>query len=461
MQLSLKLGLATALGISATLAAYGSVRVGHEMAMMETDMRRDHENFGRALALAARAVARRHGFAEAREMIEAANSMEPRLTIEFVEGPAPRAVSQKVGLWAILSSAPLPELVSYVATDVGRTAHLQMSEKRQEQREYVRGSIYRLASTMMGLMAVSTAIIFSLGFWFLGRPLRLLVAKVRKIGEGDLSGELTLRQSDEMGVLAREVNAMCERLSEAQKRLLAEGEARVRAIEQLRHAERLGTLGRLAAGVAHELGTPLNVVTAQAKMIATGESEGDEVRADAQVILGQSERMAHIISQLLDFTRQRRSDRRQEDVRAVVSAALHVLAPLASRAHVRCTLAPGPPMLACIDPMQIQQVVTNLTVNAVQAQPKGGEVRVSVEAEDGSASSVVVHVEDHGEGMPPEVVERIFEPFFTTKDVGQGSGLGLSVAHGIVEEHGGHITVTSSVGKGTTFCVFLPTGAAA
>jgi two-component system NtrC family sensor kinase len=459
MQLSLKLGLATALGISAALAANGFLRLQEEMALFETDMSRDHEAFGRALALAAQAVARRHGFDEAREMIDAANSMEPRVTIEFIEGRARHHAGHQVSLSALLSAAPLPELVSEVPTELARASYVRVSEKRDAQRERVRRVLVRQGITTAVLIAVSTAIIFALGQWFLGRPLRLLVAKVRRIGQGDLSGPLVLRHRDEMGLLAHELNAMCRQLDEARRELLEEGDARVRAVEQLRHAERLGTVGRLAAGIAHELGTPLNVVAAQAKMIVTGESSGDEVREDAQAILDQSERMTHIIRQLLDFTRQRRSDRRQEDVRAVVGAALHVLAPLASRSGVRCVLEPGPPSMASVDPVQIQQVVTNLVVNGVQAQPSGGEVRIHVELE-GPPGRVCIRVEDRGQGMTPEVLERVFEPFFTTKDVGQGTGLGLSVAHGIVEEHGGRIEARSTQGGGSVFSVYLPAGGA-
>jgi two-component system NtrC family sensor kinase len=448
MQLSLKLGLATALGISATLAANGTLRVHEEMALFESDMRRDHQAFGGALALAAQAVARRHGFDEAREMIEAANNMYPRLTIEFVEGRPPAERAHAVGLGALLSDSPLPELVSHVPLRLERPSYVRMSENRDAQRERVHGVMLRWASTTVGLIAVSSAIIFALGHWFLGGPLRLLVAKVRRIGEGDLEAPLALRQSDEMGWLARELNAMCEQLGEARRRLVQEADARVRALEQLRHAERLGTLGRLAAGLAHELGTPLNVVSAQAKMIVTGESAGDEVREDAQIILDQSERMTHIIR------------RRLEDVRSVVGAALHVLAPLAARSGVKCVLDPGPATFAPVDPVQIQQVVTNLVVNGVQAQPRGGEVRVRIVQEREPDESVCIRVEDQGEGMTADVLERAFEPFFTTKDVGQGSGLGLSVAHGIVEEHGGHIGVDSTPGRGSVFSVYLPAGEA-
>jgi hypothetical protein len=163
MQLSLKLGLATALGISAALAANGVLRVQEEMTLFESDMSRDHQAFGRALALAAQAVARRHGFDEAREMIEAANSMEPRLTIDFIEGRASSYEVPPLSATTLLSGDHLPELVSEVPTDLSRSSFVRMSEKRDAQRERVRRVIVRLGITTAVLIAVSTAIIFALG----------------------------------------------------------------------------------------------------------------------------------------------------------------------------------------------------------------------------------------------------------------------------------------------------------
>src|SRR5512142_3555308 len=123
------------------------------------------------------------------------------------------------------------------------------------------------------------------GFHFVGRPMRALVAKARRIGAGDLSQPLELAQRDELGELAREMNQMCERLAEAQVRLQEETQRRLDTSEQLRHADRLTTVGKLASGVAHELGTPLNVVSARAKMIASGETTPAETTEYAQIIV--------------------------------------------------------------------------------------------------------------------------------------------------------------------------------
>jgi signal transduction histidine kinase len=123
---------------------------------------------------------------------------------------------------------------------------------------------------------------------------------------------------------------------------------------------------------------------------------------------------------------------------------------------VRCLVVPGEPALAWVDAGQIQQVLTNLVVNAIHAQPASRTVEIVVRSD---GARVSISVSDDGEGMKPEVLARIFEPFFTTKPLGKGTGLGLAVAHGIVEEHGGSIEAESAPGQGTTLRVHLPTGA--
>jgi signal transduction histidine kinase len=190
-------------------------------------------------------------------------------------------------------------------------------------------------------------------------------------------------------------------------------------------------------------------------MIARGESEAEEAREDARVIVEQTERMTRIIRQLLDFARRRRPSREPADLRALAGSVLAMLRPIAAERGVELVLMEGAPVMAAVDVGQAQQVVTNLVMNAIQAQPDGGRVEVAV-AERGA--SAVLIVEDAGRGIPKEVRERMFEPFFTTKDPGEGTGLGLSVVHGIVEEHGGTITVESEPGRGTRLAVELPRG---
>jgi signal transduction histidine kinase len=295
------------------------------------------------------------------------------------------------------------------------------------------------------------------GWLILARPLSPILAKISRVGRGDLGGPLAMRRTDELGTIALELDHMCTRLSDLQERATQETEARIAALDQLRHADRLGTVGKLASGVAHELGTPLNVVSARAKMILRGDSETeDEIRDDARVIVEQSDRMTAIIRQLLDFARPRRPSREPADLRALAGSILSMLGPLAARHRVELALEDGPPVEAEVDVGQIQQVMTNLIMNAIQAQPGGGKVDVHIESEGDRA---IVRVADDGPGIPEDVRARIFEPFFTTKDVGEGTGLGLSVVHGIVQEHGGRIEVEHGE-RGARFTVELPRGAA-
>jgi len=236
--------------------------------------------------------------------------------------------------------------------------------------------------------------------------------------------------------------------------------------QQLRHADRLNTVGKLASGVAHELGTPLAVIDGHAKRIVRRTPPPDTAH-DARVIVEQAARMAAIIRQLLDFARKRGAVRAPADVGALSRDTLRLLEPLAAKRGVvlRVDDAGGETRIS-VDAAQIQQVLTNLVMNGLQAMPGGGELRVAIEHArrtpppwigGGEAEYLLVRVVDHGAGIAPEHLPHVFEPFFTTKDVGEGTGLGLSVAHGIVAEHDGWIEATSELGAGATFTVYLPT----
>jgi signal transduction histidine kinase len=318
----------------------------------------------------------------------------------------------------------------------------------------------------ISVIATCALIATVVNFWFVGRPLQLLRDKARRAGSGDFSLPLSLRQHDEIGDLARELNAMCERLAEGRRRLDAETEARIAALEQLRHTDRLATVGQLAAGVAHELGTPLNVVSARAHSIAAADVPRQELITNANIIGEQADRMTAIIQQLLDFSRRHTAKIAVADVRHVITQTLDLLSSVADKANitVHCDIG-NTPILAAVDANQIQQALTNIVLNGIQAMTQGGALRISAGSrrtsapapDDGPESEYVcITVEDSGMGIPADRLQHIFEPFFTTKAVGEGTGLGLAVAHGIVAEHGGWIAVESTVGGGSRFSIFLP-----
>ena len=340
---------------------------------------------------------------------------------------------------------------------------LELRQPLDEEIGYVRDSLRNAVIGAIALAGVCTMLALVLGVTFIGTPVKRLVAKARRVGAGDLAGPLALSQRDELGELAREINLMCERLG-------AEQTARAEAMEQLRHADRLTTVGKLASGMAHELGTPLNVVAGRARLIAGGEVEGDDAKKSALIVLDQADRMTRLIRQLLDFARPRPPKKERVDLRALAARVVSLLENIAQKAGVAVSVAPSDDdAVTDADEGQMTQVATNLVLNAIQATPSGGKVEVSVARADETAPADVgsrdgtwvrVDVSDTGSGMDDATRKRVFEPFFTTKPVGDGTGLGLSVSWGIVREHGGWISVESEPGRGSKFSVHLPTGEA-
>ena len=286
------------------------------------------------------------------------------------------------------------------------------------------------------------------------------------MASGHFDRRVELHQRDELGELAGEFNKMCDQLAAARDRLAAETTARIHTLELLRHADRLKTVGQLASGIAHELGTPLNVVRARAKMIVSDAASPSEAQSNARIVVEQSDRMARIIRQLLDFARPRAARRASADLRNVAARTAEMFSAMAAKQNVRIALDLGEiPLVAEVDADQIQQVQSNLVLNAIQAMPQGGEVTIELSAETAhppesppsvSIECLCLRVRDTGQGIRPEEIEHIFEPFFSTKQAGEGTGLGLSVSRGIIEEHGGWIGVTSTGGQGSCFQVFVP-----
>ncbi len=222
---------------------------------------------------------------------------------------------------------------------------------------------------------------------------------------------------------------------------------------QLRRTERLAELGTLASGMAHEIGTPMNVILGRAEYLMRRTQE-DATRKGLETIVSQVERIDKIMNQLLTFARRRPMDRRAMDIRVPIADCLDVVQERLLQHEIRVQVdVEQAPKSMYADPDQMSQVLLNLVLNAMHAMPGGGTLRVEVRRD---CDQVKLAVSDTGEGIPAELVSKIFDPFFTTKDVGKGTGLGLTVVHGIVQEHGGTIQVETEVGRGTTFIITLP-----
>jgi signal transduction histidine kinase len=330
---------------------------------------------------------------------------------------------------------------------------------------YVRSTIVRLSLAGVAVLAVNLVLSVVLGNLWIGRPIRKVIAKARAVGGGDLSSCLEIRTKDEVGDLAREINNMAVQLMAQRAAVEAEHRERLTVQEQLRHSERLATVGKLAAGIAHEIGTPLNVADGYAKKILAG----DDATGCARTICRQIKRITAMIRRLMRFARREEPRQAPVELAQLARDTVQLLEPLEARNGVTISVH-GVPCTALADANQIQQVLTNLITNGVQAMAGSGSIKVRVDTErrtpppgekaGGAAKDYCrITVEDDGTGIAEANLPRIFDPFFTTKDVGAGTGLGLSVAHGIVRDHGGWIDVSSQAGRGSRFTVYLPRAA--
>ncbi len=347
------------------------------------------------------------------------------------------------------------------------TSAIEIKQSLAPLAEYSHKMLIR--SLKVGFLLLLTSCLFLYGFIDrqIQRRLDRLSDKAKQIGKGDIEPNLTVRGNDELSDQAAIMNVMCSKLQTAQDKIDTVHEARIKTLEQLRHTERLSTLGHITAGIAHEMGTPLNIVSGRAKMIEAGTLPLQDMINSARIIKNQSDRMTGIIRQFLDFTRRRKPQYTSTNVLSLIRQVFEILTPIAKKKGVvlNLTHAEETQMRLRMDPNQIQQVLINLIMNSIQAMPHGGRGDVNVfkkESDDtdptGKEQFLGIACTDDGDGIGKEALEHIFEPFFTTKTAGEGTGLGLSIVQGIIEEHKGWIDVKSDKAKGTTFVIYLPMG---
>ena len=311
--------------------------------------------------------------------------------------------------------------------------------------------------SLAGLAILASSLII----WWLNRrlvlrPVAALLDGTRRVADGDLTTTIPAAGNHELGDLATGFNAMTHRLSETQR--------------QLTQADKLASVGRLAAGIAHEINNPLTGVLTYASLLQKRHGNDAQTAEDLEVIVRETKRCRGIIRELLDFARPTAPARKPTDLNEVVRRSLAVVMNQLSLNHVDLSLALGEDLpKAFADPNQIQQVVVNLLLNAADAiGTEGGRINLvtgtaevmpvgedAIDWASGAIPMAELRVEDTGSGIPAESLPHIFEPFFTSKG-NRGTGLGLAVTWGIIEGHGGRIEVESEPGKGTRFTVRLP-----
>lgn len=316
---------------------------------------------------------------------------------------------------------------------------------------------------VVGLVLTMTVLAFALARAFIGKPLEQLAADMRRVRGGDLQASPVREQSDEVGAVQVQFNELVEELRIARQQLEDDQEALRRMQRRLQEADKLVTLGQLSAAVAHEIGSPLQILEGRALALLRRPGDPAATARTAQILVEQAGRITRIVSQMLALARRRPAERRDEDPRRAVRAVLELLELEAKRLGVRLRLDDGGcPAQAYLDIDQLQQLVLNLVRNALEASPADGLVEVvlgrgTLESADGrERESFRISVSDRGAGIPPELLPTVFEPFTSTRAEEGGTGLGLAVVKAIVDEHSGRITVESEPGRGCRFVVDLP-----
>lgn len=344
------------------------------------------------------------------------------------------------------------------STGEGIAAFLILEDFPFFTREF-RGRTLQTLLTILMLLVVLSVIVSVVTRQSITQPLRAFARQIEAIGQGHFAQRLHLTRRDEIGRLALEFDRMCARLEEAHHKLVAESEEKLHLERALRHSEKLAALGQLASRLAHEIGTPLNVIQGRAEQLLQRETLTAKDRAFISVIVTQIERISGFIRQLLTLARRPEPLLRVAHLNDIVRRAWEVVNDRSRGSEVTLDLAENlPPVLG--DPDQLQQIVLNLSVNALQAIGPDGRVTLTTRfPQNGSPSTgncVAVVVADTGPSIPPEDLPHIFEPFFTTKGILGGAGLGLAICREIVLSHHGEIRVESEPGQGTRFIVSLP-----
>jgi two-component system, NtrC family, sensor kinase len=472
MRLSYKLSLGVGFSLAAALGVDAVATVQRAVTEYETDLLTHTAQQAHALSVSVAKLWMSFGDAGAIEVLEAANDVSPEVrvhwvtlrtllnsTLELTDAEAGQLrqglpVARLVGL-----HAPERAAVAFSPVVLERQVYgaVQVSQLAARRSELIGWHAERALTTAVALLVIAGLCGSLLGLRWVARPVQKLVEKASRMGKGDFAGPLALDTKDEFELLADTLNEASHELAASRERLESETRARLEALDQVRRADRLVSLGRIAAGLAHELGTPIHVVSERAKMARQGEVEPGDLPRTLDIIIEQTARIAGTIRQVLDLARQQPPNRSTTNLRLLLDSARELLTPLAQKKSIQIVIEAPEQAPALLDASQIRQVVMNLVMNAIHAMDRPGTILLALnEADDGR--TWLLEVKDQGAGIAPENLVRIFEPFFTTKPVGEGTGLGLSIVAGIVQEHGGTIQVSSEPAQGSTFSVRLPRG---
>jgi two-component system NtrC family sensor kinase len=474
VRLAIRLTVVLLLGSAVLLSLQALVQVQRLGALNQRDLADDLVLLSGALGDAVDALWRTSGRDAAQRYLAEADVRREHIRVRLQrEGAAGASAARQSAVPATrVSGRPLVPVVhddtvsvrvAVPAPEQGDPAlSFEVSRSLAASRAWIRRAAWEQGGVAAIVVLATGALALLLGVFLVGRRVERLSGQARRVGRGDYARNDD-RGRDELGALASELNHMVDLLEQSSRQVKEERLARSETLEQLRHADRLSTVGRLASSVAHEIGTPLNVVAGRAQLIL----EGEDPAQNASIIVRQADQMVQTIRQLLDFSRKAPAGTDMCEIASVLAQAKTLMEPLADARKVRIETRVPSDLWAVAASGRLLQVLTNLMVNGIQSMPDGGELSVRAaqlqvdrppDRRVEGGCFVRIDVGDTGSGIDDETLSHVFEPFFTTKKRQEGTGLGLSVCQDIVREHGGWIEVESNVGQGSCFSLFWPVG---
>jgi signal transduction histidine kinase len=353
----------------------------------------------------------------------------------------------------LLAAAPLRD-------DEGRAlGSLVVARPATRIQQDVRATRNSIIGAVLGFVVITSVMSFGLGELYVGRRLARLAEALRRAGAGDYDSRLEPGAQDEVGQVVEEFDRMAGQLAAARAELEARAEAQRQAERALQRADRLAAVGQLSAMVAHEIGSPLQIISGRARSLLKHAHDPKQTRRNVEILTKQTDRIVRITENLLAFARQNPQNFEWFEPIDAIREVMELVEIEARRCRVemRVDAARGVPRILALRD-QLQQAALNLIRNSLAACPPGGRIAIQLDPVTGAGGSpgVRIIVEDSGPGIPPEVLEHLFEPFFTTRPGTGGTGLGLTVVRSIVMEHGGTIRVESREQEGTRVTVWWP-----
>jgi signal transduction histidine kinase len=471
--------------MAGTLALYGFValrrtdaerreRFVEDARSFASGLRASIEQTGAAAALdRAGALSRELSRAERRSRVSlygvgAAGSPEAAARLATLVDAGLAQLATESGGWLIIT-LPLRRPDPVAPDGFTVLGALEVSRSLDELDAAERADLLHTLPLLLAIVVLVVTVVIVATRTVVTSPIAKLLSGIDDVARGDLSRVLLREREDEIGALAARFNDMTFSLRESRAETERQNDAKLRLEERLFQTEKLATIGQLAAEIAHEVGTPLNVIAGRARTMAKKADDRDAVSRNADIIAEQAARITRIIQRLLDMARRKvgEVEDAQVNLDQLAATTMEFLEGKFAAARVSRTLVRTeglPPVKGNAD--QLQQVLLNLLLNAIEAMPDGGAVRVETHLVTRrrpglevapEQPTMVLEVVDTGSGIPPDQRERVFEPFYTSKAGRGGTGLGLSVSHGIVKEHDGWIEIDGGPGGvGTVVRVCLP-----